>query len=80
MSAPIFFASEDAHLYKSDLLGLYQQKNARTAVAAIHHLKEFEVSQENILNGLFTGCKKHPFKRAMANSTGGSQSYLRYGA
>jgi dihydrofolate synthase/folylpolyglutamate synthase len=62
MSAAILFASEDAHVYKSDLLGLYQQKNARTAVAAVRHLKEFEVSQENILNGLLQVVKNTHLK------------------
>lgn len=62
MNAPIFFASKDEHVYKSDLLGLYQQKNARTAVAAIRHLKEFEVSQENILNGLLQVVKNTHLK------------------
>jgi dihydrofolate synthase/folylpolyglutamate synthase len=62
MNASIIFASEDEHVYRSDLLGVYQQKNARTAVAAVRHLKEFEVSQENILNGLLQVVKNTHLK------------------
>jgi len=52
MRAEIIFATENANNYKTDLLGVYQKKNINTAVSAIHHLKEFEVSHENILSGL----------------------------
>ena len=62
MNAAILFASEDEHVYRSDLLGVYQQKNARTAVAAVRHLNEFEVSQENILNGLLQVVKNTHLK------------------
>ena len=52
MGAEIIFASQDTNTYNTDLLGAYQKKNTRTAVAAIRHLIEFKVSQNNIQNGL----------------------------
>jgi dihydrofolate synthase/folylpolyglutamate synthase len=50
--ASIYFASDAAHVFKTDLLGDYQKKNLRTAVAAIKRLQGFQVSEENIKNGL----------------------------
>ncbi|OAD45682.1 bifunctional folylpolyglutamate synthase/dihydrofolate synthase [Polaribacter atrinae] len=50
--APIYFASDDDKSYKTDLLGDYQQKNTKTAVAAIKKLTGFKISIENIENGL----------------------------
>ena len=52
MKASIQFASEDTTMYKSDLLGDYQQSNTKTAVAAIKKLQGFSVSDENIKVGL----------------------------
>lgn len=43
--------------YKTDLLGSYQVKNAKTAVATIKHLKGFKVTEENIQNGLLNVVK-----------------------
>jgi dihydrofolate synthase/folylpolyglutamate synthase len=50
--ASIYFASDTVHSFKTDLLGDYQKKNLRTAVAAIKGLQGFQVSEENIKNGL----------------------------
>ncbi|TXD48937.1 bifunctional folylpolyglutamate synthase/dihydrofolate synthase [Polaribacter sp. IC073] len=50
--APIYFASDEVGRYQTDLLGDYQEKNTKTAVAAIKKLKGFQVSEENIKNGL----------------------------
>ncbi|WP_439133065.1 bifunctional folylpolyglutamate synthase/dihydrofolate synthase [Polaribacter sp.] len=52
MNATITFASEDKEMYATDLLGDYQQKNVKTAVATIQRLQGFQVSQKNIENGL----------------------------
>ena len=62
MGAEIIFASEDTNTYNTDLLGVYQNKNTRTAVAAIPHLKEFKVSQNNIQNGLLHVAKNTHLK------------------
>jgi dihydrofolate synthase/folylpolyglutamate synthase len=51
-SAPIYFASDATETYISDLLGDYQVQNSKTAVAAIKRLKGYQVSEENIKNGL----------------------------
>ncbi len=48
----IYFASDKEYNYKTDLLGLYQQKNIKTAVAVIHQLKYFLVSENHIKKGL----------------------------
>jgi len=50
--ANIIFASDDENQYSTDLLGDYQQNNTKTAVAAINELKDFQISKENIKNGL----------------------------
>lgn len=52
MHSEILFASENQTIYSSDLLGDYQQFNARTAVAAIQQLQGFVVAEKNIENGL----------------------------
>ena len=62
MGAEIIFASEDTNTYNTDLLGAYQKKNTRTAVAVIRHLNEFKVSQNNIQNGLLHVAKNTHLK------------------
>jgi len=62
MEAEIIFASEDTNTYNTDLLGAYQKKNTRTAVAVIRHLNEFKVSQNNIQNGLLHVAKNTHLK------------------
>ena len=52
MNASLSFASDSKEVYETDLLGDYQQKNTKTAVATIQQLKGFQVSEENIKNGL----------------------------
>ncbi|MGY8909874.1 MAG: bifunctional folylpolyglutamate synthase/dihydrofolate synthase [Flavobacteriales bacterium] len=58
----IFFASDDQHPYKTDLLGDYQKSNTKTAVAAIQQLKGFQVSKEDIKNGLLNVVKNTNLK------------------
>ena len=48
----LHFASSDMVNYQTDLLGVYQQKNTKTAVAAVKKLNGFAVSEENIKQGL----------------------------
>ncbi|AUC85246.1 tetrahydrofolate synthase [Polaribacter sp. ALD11] len=60
--APIYFASDESALYKTDLLGDYQNKNTKTAVVAIKKLKGFLVSEENIQNGLLNVVKNTSLK------------------
>ncbi|WP_341221466.1 folylpolyglutamate synthase/dihydrofolate synthase family protein [Polaribacter atrinae] len=60
--APIYFASDDDKSYKTDLLGDYQQKNTKTAVAAIKKLTGFKISIENIENGLLNVVKSTNLK------------------
>ena len=62
MGAAIIFASQDTNTYNTDLLGAYQKKNTRTAVAVIRHLNEFKVSQNNIQNGLLHVAKNTHLK------------------
>lgn len=53
--APIYFAEElDLGEYNTDLKGLYQKLNTRTAAAAIHILKNagWHISEENLQKGL----------------------------
>jgi dihydrofolate synthase/folylpolyglutamate synthase len=61
-SAPIYFASDASETYISDLVGDYQIQNSKTAVAAIKILKGYEVSQENIKNGLLNVVKNTNLK------------------
>jgi len=58
----IFFASDDQHSYKTDLLGDYQKSNTKTAVAAIQQLKGFQVFKEDIINGLLNVVKNTNLK------------------
>ena len=51
-NSEIIFASDDEKSYKTDLLGDYQQKNTKTAVATIQQLKDFKISEDNIKDGL----------------------------
>ncbi|MHB0754617.1 bifunctional folylpolyglutamate synthase/dihydrofolate synthase [Polaribacter sp. M15] len=62
MNADLFFASDDNQNYKTDLLGDYQQKNVKTAVATIQKLKGFQVSKEHIKNGLLNVVKNTNLK------------------
>jgi dihydrofolate synthase/folylpolyglutamate synthase len=58
----ILFASDDKKKYKTDLLGDYQQKNAKTAVTAIAQLKNFSISENNITDGLLNVAKNTNLK------------------
>ena len=60
--APIYFASDASEIYISDLLGDYQIQNSKTAVAAIKILKGYQVSKENIKNGLLNVVKNTNLK------------------
>jgi dihydrofolate synthase/folylpolyglutamate synthase len=51
-NSKIYVASNDVKSYASDLLGDYQKANTKTAVAAIHQLQGFTVSEKNISEGL----------------------------
>lgn len=61
-NSEIVFASEENHNYKTDLLGSYQKNNVKTAVTAIKKLKGFEISEENIKNGLLNVVKNTNLK------------------
>jgi dihydrofolate synthase/folylpolyglutamate synthase len=50
--ADVIFVSDEMKEYKTDLLGDYQKANSKTAVTAIRHLKGFQISEKNILEGL----------------------------
>lgn len=52
LNAEISFASDDTRNYMTDLLGVYQQKNTKTAVAALKKLREFAISDVHIKKGL----------------------------
>ena len=59
-NAGITFAElEEVSEYKSDLKGVYQQKNKKTAVCALHVLQEngWDISEENICNGILNTVK-----------------------
>ena len=60
--APIVFASDNPKNYTTDLLGDYQKYNVTTAVTAIHRLKGFSISEENIKNGLLNVVKNTNLK------------------
>ncbi|MEQ3499748.1 folylpolyglutamate synthase/dihydrofolate synthase family protein [Tenacibaculum sp. SSH1-16] len=60
--APIVFASDKTQNYTTDLLGDYQKHNVTTAITTIQQLKEFEVSEENIKNGLLNVVKNTNLK------------------
>ncbi|AZJ32479.1 dihydrofolate synthase / folylpolyglutamate synthase [Tenacibaculum mesophilum] len=58
----IVFASDKKQNYTTDLLGEYQKHNVTTAITTIQQLKEFEVSEENIKNGLLNVVKNTNLK------------------
>ena len=60
--APIYFASDASETYISDLVGDYQIQNSKTAAAAIKRLKGYQVSKENIKNGLLNVVKNTNLK------------------
>ena len=51
-NSAITFASDSQVEYQTDLLGAYQQKNAKTAAEAIQKLVGFDVGEDHIINGL----------------------------
>jgi len=57
LKAEIFFASDSIQDYKTDLLGDYQKKNVKTAVTAIHKLKGFNVTKNQLKKGLLNVVK-----------------------
>ncbi len=61
-NALIEFASDSEEVYKTDLLGDYQVKNVKTAVASIKKLKTFKVTEENIKKGLLNVVKNTSLK------------------
>ncbi|WP_299160155.1 folylpolyglutamate synthase/dihydrofolate synthase family protein [uncultured Eudoraea sp.] len=48
----VFAEKEDLKLYKTSLLGSYQNKNMKGVLAAIKRLKGFAISEEHIKSGL----------------------------
>ncbi|MEN8777109.1 MAG: Mur ligase family protein, partial [Polaribacter sp.] len=50
--SPIVFASDQKHVFTTDLMGNYQKSNVQTAVTAIKQLKGFDISEAAIANGL----------------------------
>ncbi|WP_075342081.1 bifunctional folylpolyglutamate synthase/dihydrofolate synthase [Tenacibaculum agarivorans] len=53
MNAEITFASDHKEIdFKTDLLGIYQKKNIKTAITAVRKLNDFTISEENIREGL----------------------------
>lgn len=61
-NSTIYFASDTVKTFKTDLLGNYQQRNLKTAVGAIKLLKGFQVSEQNIENGLLNVVKNTNLK------------------
>jgi dihydrofolate synthase/folylpolyglutamate synthase len=61
-NSKIYFALDTVKAFKTDLLGNYQQRNLKTAVAAIKRLKGFQVSEQNIKNGLLNVVKNTNLK------------------
>lgn len=51
-SSEIEFASDSEEYHETDLLGEYQVKNSKTAVAAIKKIKDYKISVKNIKEGL----------------------------
>jgi dihydrofolate synthase/folylpolyglutamate synthase len=51
-NAGIEFASDSEEYYETDLLGEYQEKNSKTAVAAVKRIKGYSISEENIKEGV----------------------------
>ena len=60
--APIYFVSDNDKNYQTDLLGDYQKKNTKTAVATIKRLAGFSVSEEHIKEGLLHVVKNTSLK------------------
>ncbi|WP_435415551.1 bifunctional folylpolyglutamate synthase/dihydrofolate synthase [Polaribacter aestuariivivens] len=58
----IVFASKIQEIFKTDLLGEYQQKNSKTAVTAIQQLQNFTISKKNIKDGLLNVVKNTNLK------------------
>ncbi|TMM29170.1 bifunctional folylpolyglutamate synthase/dihydrofolate synthase [Polaribacter aestuariivivens] len=58
----IVFASKNKGIFKTDLLGEYQQKNSKTAVTAIQQLQNFTISKKNINDGLLNVVKNTNLK------------------
>jgi dihydrofolate synthase/folylpolyglutamate synthase len=61
-NATIYFALDTIKTFRTDLLGNYQQRNLKTAVAAIKLLNGFQVSEQNIENGLLNVVKNTNLK------------------
>lgn len=61
-NAEIIFASDSYKELKTDLLGEYQKKNANTSLKAIQKLKQFEVSDNDIISGLKNVVRNTNFK------------------
>ena len=61
-NAEITFASDSYKELQTDLLGEYQKKNANTSLKAIQKLKQFEVSENDIISGLKNVVKNTNFK------------------
>ena len=62
MDCDIYFASDINVIYKTDLLGDYQLNNIKTAVETIHKIKGFDLSEENISDGLLNVVRNTNFK------------------
>ncbi|MBA6156276.1 bifunctional folylpolyglutamate synthase/dihydrofolate synthase [Tenacibaculum sp. S7007] len=58
----LLFATDSIEEYKTDLLGDYQSKNVKTAVETVKQLKGFDISEENIKNGLLNVVKNTNLK------------------
>ncbi|NQX99547.1 MAG: bifunctional folylpolyglutamate synthase/dihydrofolate synthase [Flavobacteriaceae bacterium] len=52
MGSKLLFASDEFEDYRTDLLGVYQKKNANTAVKAIQCLSKLTISDKEIYRGL----------------------------
>jgi dihydrofolate synthase/folylpolyglutamate synthase len=62
LNAEIFFASDSTQNFNTDLLGDYQKKNIKTAVATIRKLKGFNVDKNQIEKGLLNVVKNTNLK------------------
>jgi len=58
----LFYASDVIGHYKTDLLGDYQQKNAKTAAIAAEKLHRFKISEKHIKKGLLNVVKNTNLK------------------
>ena len=61
LSSPVFFANQ-IETYKTDLVGDYQEQNLATTYKALQVLKEFDVSEIHIRNGLKSVTKNTGFQ------------------